>query len=437
MSKLLSLQNPIQENNDDSVELKNIFETYKIIPFYGSTMESNHSFINVLEDLTLLSASHRSCKEDIKRYAFGGHDSFYNYATNKDASDSEIRTFLEILTNFGLDIDELSEFTEMIFDGMSDFGNAFLRVRIIKSKVATKVYLSLVHPDNIAYLETSIAEDDQCIITKKFSEEYWKKNPPEILPINAINGNFNWKEESESGIKTSECIVHIKNKNDKSDYYGRPTITPVINWLYTEWQISDTAVKTNSTEFTAKYLLFFQEVDPARLYVKPESNLNNGGTNASGGVDARMRKLRQLATVEGADPKSIIGMDYPFGSDAPKIEKLQVFRDTNHMKEMVNLATSYIYSVWSWAKELTGFETAKGGIGSNIVFDLFRVKNISTIKPIQKKYSTIMAKVISGIFKHELINSEPLAIQYNNLIEQIIISTNAQPNNTIGNNPIQ
>lgn len=439
MSKLLNLQNPIPENSNDSVEVKSLFDTYNIVPFFGNDLNTSHRFIDVLEDLTQLSASHKACKNDILTYSFGSIDGLVEYEKDSIISDQEKSKFIDLLANYKLNLSMIQETIESVYDHIKDFGNAYIRIKMIQIKDQKGVYLSIVHPEKIAYLKNKKFEDKLCIITDKWDQEHWKKEAPEILPINLFSDSIiNWKDSKEGILNIYETVIHVKQKNDKSDYYGRPDILPVINWMFTEWQVSDTTLKASGTEFVSKYLIFFEEVDPTRVQQSASiSNLNNGGLQTSSAIDARMRKVRELTTVEGADPKSIVGMDYPHNHQAPKVEKLDVFRDVAYFESTLKMATSYIFAVWSWSKELTGFSSVNGGIGGNIVFDLFRVKNISTIKPTQKKYQKHFYDLIKVIFDKLEIQEKIYVYQYTDLISQIIQSSNENINNTAGSNQVQ
>lgn len=433
MSKMMKLTNPLPLNGNDSQEVKTLFDEFKIVPFFGGDIDTAHGYLDVLESLTMLSASHKACKKDIKTYSFGSWDGLVD-GNGIEATEQERRTFIDLLAKHKLSLKSIQERIESCYDNMKDFGNAFLRVKILSINDQTQVYLSTVHPSNIAYLRTEDMQDKMCVITKKWNREYWVKNRPEVLPINLFTDSMvNWKESTRGGVKEAECIIHIKTKNDKSDYYGRPDIMPVVNWMFAEWQISDTTAKTASTEFVSKFILFFEEVDPTRQ--QTEATLNSGGLQASNGLDRRMAKLRELTTVEGADPKSIVGMDYPFGQKEPKIEKLDVFRDINYTKTTIEIATSYIFGVWSWAKELTGMASFSGSIGGNIVYDLFRVKNISTIRPTQEEYKGYYIELLKLIFDKLGLTEKVFCLNYSNLIKEII-SSSENNNNTIGSGEV-
>lgn len=419
-------------NGNDSQEVRTLFDEFNIVPFFTSNAEASHGYIEVLENLTGLSASHKACKKDIKTYSFGSVDGLEDENGNP-ATDQQKEKFFEILSTHRLSTKKIHEIIESVYDNVKDFGNAYVRIKVLTLKDQSQVYLSTIHPSQIAYLKTDEVQDKMCIITEKWDREYWKKHRPEILPINLFSDlSVNWKDERKGGVRESQCIVHIKTKNDKSDYYGRPDILPVVNWMFTEWQMSETAGKTAGTEFVSKFIMFFEEVDPARQQSK--ANLNNGGTQA-GGLDRRMMKLRELTTVEGADPKSIVGMDYPFGQKEPKIEKLDVFRDVNYTKSMLEIASSYIFAVWSWAKELTGMASFSGSIGGNIVFDLFRVKNISTIRPTQEEYSGYYWELVRVIFDKLGLKEKVFCLKYSDLIREII-SVSENTNNTSGGSTV-
>jgi hypothetical protein len=116
----------------------------------------------------------------------------------------------------------------------------------------------------------------------------------------------------------------------------------------------------------------------------------------------------------------IAAMQYPFGGKKPEILTFDVNRDTEYARFTVEKATSSVYAAHGWAKELTGQATVKAGVGANMLYDLFLVKNVATIRPIQERFSAIFADVFDNI--DAVIGRNPLSmtIKYPDIISDMI-----------------
>lgn len=414
----LHLLNPIPNAIADPAELGRLFGKYGIIPYYGTTAGTSHSMLNLLADLSLLSPSHQACKDDIKTYAFPGYVDLVRRAIPglvqddvKEVSMEEKTIFYDnfLLAN-GITLPGIVEATREMYDSITDSGNAYLRIRISELGDSRSVTLTPLHFRHCAYLRTKKKEDRIIIYTKKWDESYWKEVPPEIIPVSYLNQPFVWQKRG----NTVETILHIRNKADGSDFYGRPKILSVLYYMFVEWTQSDLAVKTGSTEFVSKMLLAFEERDPARKLPKGETQETL--------FRKQMLTLRALTTNEGGigDSKTLAGIEYPHGGKTPVPINLQINRDVSFTESQIRIATAYIYALHKWDRQLTGFEGARSNIGGNILIDLFTVKNIGTILPLQKDWATAWGNILQEICAKTGYNREIYGIEYPNLISTLV-----------------
>lgn len=419
----LSLNNPIPEVIKDPIELGEFFDKYSIIPYYGNTEGSSHSMLNLLSDLSVLSASHRACKQDIKTYAFSNKVDLIKSPipglildTDYTISNAEKINFnANFLERYGINLNNIVNINRDSYESLADSGNGYIRVRIVNIGGTVKVYFKVLHYKHCAYLRTKNTEDRILIYTKKWGDEvYWLNNPPEIYKVSYLGNTFNWGIKKNGTIK--ETVLHIRNQIDESDYYGRPNILSVLYWMYVEFSQSDLAVKTSSTEFVSKMLLAFEETDPTRLKKGSEEESRQSTFRK------RMAVLRSLTSNEGAidEAKTLAGIEYPFGGKPPVAIPLNINRDVKYNEFNIDKSSSYIYSIHGWDKQLTGFEPARSNIGGNIIIDLFTVKNTGTIKPLQEYWTDVWANIFKEIGIQVNYTGEIYTIKYKNLIKDLV-----------------
>jgi len=418
----VSLVNPIPAIIADPVELGEFFTKYSIIPYYGTAESTSHYTLSLLSDLSTLSSSHKSCKINISKYAFSSKVDIVKQSIpgllEDDESDDlsradKIKFHNDFLNVYGIKLPSIVELSKSLYNDNADCGNAYLRIRVVKVGGTTQVFFKVLHYKQIAYLRTKKNEDRILIYTKKWGDEqYWAKNPPTLYKASYLNEPFNWWKRS----NVIETVLHLKNRCDESDYYGRPDILSVMYWMFTEWCQQDLSVKTSSTEFVSKILLAFEEEDPAR---------GKKGTSKTSKADKfrkRMITIRSLTTNEGNydEAKTVGGIEYPFGSKPPIAIKLDINRDVKYSEFQINKASSYIYSIHGWDKQLSGFEPARSNIGGNIIIDLFVQRNIGTIMPLQDKFSDLWSNVFNEVALVVGYNGDVHTVKYANLIDSLV-----------------
>ena len=91
-------------------------------------------------------------------------------------------------------------------------------------------------------------------------------------------------------------------------------------------------------------------------------------------------------------------LEFPHDGQKPVWVPLEINRDEPFNRFSIEAATSYIYSGYNWAKELSGYSSAKAGIGANILIDLFTIKNETVIKKWQAKSSLELDTIFSAIW---------------------------------------
>lgn len=445
----LQFKSPLPEALKDPKKINDLFHKYDIIPYYGDEQNTSHGLLSIIADLADLSPSHTACKRDLKAYAFGGRLDVQRYGIaglslseeESLVSDPNIKIqFFQRLIELGLSPASLLNITKNLFDLLKDGGNAFLHIKEIRVGNTVKFELTPWHFTQAGYLMRDSSKDDinAVVLTAYWDEEYWRKVPPLVLPVSLIGEPYNWKESQ----NIRETVLHLKVENTRTHIYGKSELLSVMNALYAEYKTLELNAKIAGTELTAKHLLAFEETDPARIGRNgKESKAASGIGTKRTDFKTRIQALRELVTADGPDEKAtgLAGIQYPKGGQPPTLLNFNVNRDVDYAKWTAENAASVVFSVNGWAKELTGQVSIKAGVGANMLYDLFLVKNVSTIRPMQDYYATtVWADIFSNL--NEVIGKQfsGLTVKYPDLITQMIVSfKNAANPLEQGNNPIQ
>lgn len=401
------LKNSIPEALRDPQVLQKFLKKFKILPYYGTNDETSHNVLKVIADLCELSPSHNSCKKDLKSWAFGNELDIQKkvfpglYIKDADLSDEEKIKFAQSLLDKGINLFNLLEHIKMLFSHLMDSGNAYLYIKKITIGKQVRYVMEPIHFTQCAYL----ADDTSKIVTTKYwDENYWKIEPPKVYPVSKVGEPFNFKA-SKNGT-TEETILHLYSNRDNSYYYGRPNILACLRSLVSEYNLLDLQATISGTEFVTKTILAFEEVDP---------NRSKNTDKAKGDQFAKkMNALRAITTQEGAEAKSLVGLEYPFKGQPPQRIDLTINRDTEYNRWLNELNVSNIYGINGWSRELSGQSFVRSNVGSSILRDQFLTKNLSTIKPIQIYFENVLA----DIFYNTGISTER-TIKFRDLIQEL------------------
>ena len=119
--------------------------------------------------------------------------------------------------------------------------------------------------------------------------------------------------------------------------------------------------------------------------------------------ERNLRTLRMITTNLGAqqDTSSLGGIEYPHGGKPPIELDIEVNRDTKHHTWQLDTANAMICSNLQWSAELINFRQTKSNIGGNILYDLFTIRNETTIQPLQLQLENIANYLLANICEKE------------------------------------
>ena len=422
---MFDLVNPIPPNFVDDNKIFDRQGKYGIVPYYSTDTATSHCWLDLLQDVSELSPSIAAIKESFCLFSFDGGidigDKIHLGYNPKgiepsEHSESEKMQYLDQLSDMNISPLNIIEWSKCLEVSMIESGNMYLKIQVVINDEGPKVNITPVHYKHCAYLRKGRYESNKSLVyTKKWDETYWAKNKPQVIPSTEFSKSINWSEKTlVTGSKVYETIVHYKRKGDDSDYYGRPKLLSVMDWVLTEVNYGKLTNKVSNTEIISKTILAFE---------KPNSSTNRGGKDSS---KSRFRKMMTslipLVSNKGdrQDSKSIIGLQYPNGGTPPTPINLDVNRDHEFQDTAINQAKDMIYSVHNWTPVITGRERPKSGLGSDTLMNTYLTYNYSTILPKQRFYSNFWNWIFDGVFEKVGLEKSELGIVFNSLIKKMI-----------------
>ena len=419
----------VEETVQDRGKLNQFWEKWYrekdlIIPFYSTDRTTSHSMLKLLSDLTSRSPSYKACESYLIRMAFGEKLDIVrkqipgfldDQAEALDRAD-KLR-FIENLGNLGIRLNMIRKTTIDCAKSWWQCGNIFLRIRAAKQDDVWTVTFKSVHYRNIALMNTKPTEDQLAVIVKNWDEDDWlpHRTPPVIVKVSTFEDpmGFKWTERKKGEVY--DTVLHIKNRNDQSDIYGRPEILAIIEWMLAEIGYGDLSAKGNNGDLTAKLLLLMKE-EPQENDPGAES-----GQEKQNSFKMRMQAVRQVTTTDGThkEVKNVAGMTYY--DEAPTVVKLNVNRDAAWYKQNGADCSSKIYEVMGCIKELTGNSQAKSGIGSNQVINLYMMNNETTVNPLQETWEEYWGLIFDQVFELTGISADTAYnIKFQDKIESLV-----------------
>lgn len=409
---MIRLKNPIPEQIKDDEKLKQLIAGLKLVPYAGTTVQSSQKLLSLLYDLFELSTSQGACINDQLKYGFEGNLNLVPSSVpgleseRGELAPGEIENIANTLLESGVKFIDIVDLTKKLFTNYKVSGNWYLYYREIEIGGEKRIVLKAIHPLNIMYIYT-----DEPIKTLVISNEWTQKYLANGDRHEMVRAYPDFTE-LEDGRAT---VFHWKNQTDESEWYGRPDSLQSLMSQYTEFETDNHVVKTARTEFVSKKILFTEG---------PEYEDDEGGDNdRRAELIIKAQALRNITQNSSPDPQTLAVYEYPNGGQEPKLGDLEVMRDSKWLEATSARASASIYEAHGWSKQLSGKMDTKAGIGSNILKDLFLIKDETIIRPYQELFSRFWSEVFDVM--GEFLESEELrnaTVAFPNKIEKLIES---------------
>lgn len=354
-------------------------------------------------DVHELSSSASACINSINHYAFDGDMDIVDcgipgfLSETRELSYTERLSFVQRLSDLGIPMTDIISITKDCERNYKQSGNAYLYIKKYTLAGQQRAKVESVHPLNLAYLKPD-KDDKTGIRTFVFSENFDQTQSYQFK-FKLIRAFPEWTVTD--GVE--ETIIHFANFTGKSTWYGRPNSLSVLFEMWSESKSGEQRMKVSNSDFVSTMILAFEQESF-------ESDTQGDEDKESTAID-KGKILRAAMTNRGDNASSLMTIDYPNGGNPPTAIEVKVNRDHQYMKESANISASRIYESFDWSRELTGGVNAKGGIGGNILKDLFSIKYTTTLQPLQDTWAHRWGKVFNLFFE------DNLTVKYPNLIE--------------------
>lgn len=418
---MLKLKNPIPASVQDAGDIRDFFSHYfkdkkLVIPYYGTSEATSHWMLNVLHTLCTKSPSYKSSERDISNFAFSRRVFISNAqeagleTETEELTPVQFAPFVKELKALGIKFTDFSQLSRQLFSHRSQSGNAFLKIQVFKEGEVYKVFFKPVHYKKCAFIWTNPTQVRKILVVNSWNKNTLGKkgNIPEVLPVSEICSPFNWVERKGYW----ETVLHLKTEgNDESDWYGRPNILSVMEWMYSEAAVADHSCKVNSTETTTKDIFAFKQ--------EPLGIDQGGDDDQDDNFKSLMRSLRKVTTSQGENPSTIAGFEYV--DEAPTHYQLGINRDTDWFKAQTDKASLLICAALNWSAELVSTLQTKSGIGDGKIINLFSTKNVTTVRPLSEEFEDMWQSVFSEIGE---LTGKPILgeyrVNFKNVLQELI-----------------
>lgn len=394
---MFKLQSPIQKAVRDPKKVSKFFEDFKLVPYYGAGAQTSHAYLQLFTDLNKLSPSASACKSDLSLYAFDG-DLDVVIRTEpgladeaKKISKSEKAAYIEAIKSIGLNFSTVRSITKDSQNNYWDTGNKYVHCKIIRINNVDKVVLTVIDPLHFMYLWTEPDEPRTCIISDIWDANKWQEKRPKMCRVFP-----NWTEGTERGV--SETVFHFQTGIGESDWYSEPKDLASMYWKFSEFSMGNLYSKISSTEVVSKGIL----VTEAQA---SEENEKDSVDIRRRNFEEKVKTIRAVTTNEGDQGKSssVAVLEVPYaGPDRTPMKPawlpLELNRDTQNHSFVVTEASAKIYAGLNWSPELSGYTRSAGGIGSEILINLFKIKNQTSVKKLQQQGTEELDVIFSAIW---------------------------------------
>lgn len=431
------------------------FRKYGIIPYYGTMEETSHQFLDLLTTVTSLSPTFGAVMRDLKEYTFGLNLEIVGRAIpglameTEELDASEQMRYALFLSERNIMLPMIRKTSKRLDQHLNVCGNAYLRIKRVRVGGTTRYYFEVPHYKHVAYLQSKDAGNRFLVISKFLGNEtLMGKYPPTVLLATPAGETLQW---TNTGRGVDEAVVHIKidSDEDESDYYARPDILEVLTWLYVDFQLGNLNSKIAATDLISKKIIAFQAPDPNSIPYEDDDleELNANGVVGGKKVDqfqANMLQLKQLVTNLAGHPSTlgpgqvaaaIAGIEYPYGEHPPTTIDLEINRDTAYHTWQNDTAAAKICSTMGWAPELSAMRQAKSTLGGNLLYDMFAMKNTSTIKPRQIFFQDLWNGIIGEITADQGGDFPNYGIEFPDVIGSMMESLQGAKQGTDESNP--
>lgn len=377
------LSDPIPKEIEDSEEIRKFFETYKFVPYAGTTQASGHGLLKFYIKLYNLSTTHGSVIEKLIKYCFSGaaiferaKDSEYDTRDEiQPLTPDESKGYYQALKSTVTFDRGILEFHQESLRSLKQIGDTWVELSIAETEGITKTFLRLHRPEKVLYWNTAPGEARAVAISPLWTPEYIKLHPPRTVPEYPIFSE-------ENGVKRT--MFHLKNGSNS--WYGKPDSQMADLYKYREAQDALYIIKEAANGFSGKTLLEVEGV----------SEDDERQAKQMGFVGGFAERVKAQYSMQG-QADALMVMSRPAGS-APVFVK-QFLPNTNQdwYKVTGDINAEKILIAHNATKRFMSFEQANG-LSTNPFFDDYITNMAPVIGELRETVTNFTNKILNVIW---------------------------------------
>lgn len=428
--KLFEIENPIPRELTDTSDLQKVFDEFKLVPFATKEKATGHALLYWYLMLAQLSPMNAACIEKIKKYVVGSkpfiqrsEDPEFDTGEEKQpATTAESIRYRDTLNEFVKYEGGIRKFHQNLMWSYDATGNAFVECSYSVVNGQTRFNLKYRKTTEVLYVATQPGEMRQVAISKVWTHNYLKKNPPVIVPLAP-----NWSKDKDGVFRT---IFHLKA--GQNDWYGRPESEGADLYKYREVQDSIYVIRQSAGNFVGQLIIEVEDDDPTN---NPAINDEDAKRN---GFDSFVDRMEENYTNKGDDPSSVIITARPAGGRPMFVFQVKPNTNENWYKVTGEMSENRIMRAYGLTMRFMGFDVSTGFSSDTYIADYVMnvepvlVEKRNTLMNFSNTILTTIWEILGRMDMNDfsLAFKSPIASQ----IDQFKTATNANINNSGGGN---
>lgn len=349
---LWSIQDPIPAQLEDDNDLKDLFKTYKFVPFAGTSDKTSHKLLLWYLLLARLSETHGACAGKKQTYKFGGKPTaiaavdpeFQTGEERRELSTQEQITYRDTLRQFIEFKGGISETVRRMDYWDWATGNVFVELSMSTVNGQTRASIEVKRLTNVLYYNTRPGEARVVGVSPKWSSDYIAKHPPRLVPI------YPASVIDEDGVERT--MFHLKQ--GQGEWYGRPASERADIYKYFEVQQALYLVRQTGNDFTGRLIIEVEEDDESA-----DPALDNEQASEAG-FDDFAQRFNESYTQEGDNPNSVIVASRPFGARPMFVFAVPSNTNQEWFKVMGEMAAQKIMEAHQTTPRFMGRDVSNG-----------------------------------------------------------------------------
>ena len=376
--KLFELENPIPMELEDLSDIQKMFDEFKLVPFATRDKKTGHALLYWYLMLAQLSPMNAACIEKTKKYVVGSKaiiqrsedPEFDTGEERQPATAAESIRYRDALNELVTYADGLRKFHQNLMWSYDATGNAWAELSYSVVNGQTRFNVKYRKTTEVLYVATKPGEMRQAAISKVWSYDYLRKNPPAIIPLAP-----NWVQDKDGVFRT---MFHLKA--GQNDWYGRPESEGADLYKYREVQDEIYLIKQSKNNFVGQLIIEVEDDDPTN---NPAINDEDSRRN---GFDSFVDEMRENYTNQGDDPSSVMITARAVGSRPMFVFQVKPNTNQDWYKVTGEMNEQRILRAHGLTLRFMGFDASTGFSSDTFIADY--VMNVEPV--LTEKRNTLM-----------------------------------------------